>query len=257
MEATMKNVKIKNLQIGTGTPKICVSITEKTKQEIIEEALRLLHYPVDIIEWRVDFFHKCLDKEEILAVLEELEPNLKSIPLVFTLRSKEEGGQVSIENKDYEAINRTVAASGLVDLIDVEAIKAEAASMDMIKSIQSLGVKVITSYHDFDKTPQKKDILYLLKRMKDFGGDILKIALMPKSKLDVLELMEALTLMKDQFSDIPVIAISMSDIGIVSRFTGEIFGSAITFASAGKASAPGQPMIEDLRKILNLIHKMI
>jgi 3-dehydroquinate dehydratase I len=257
MEAAMKTVKIKNLEIGTGIPKICVSITGATKQEVIEEALNLVKLSVDIIEWRADYYHKCLDKQEIISVLEELSPKLKSIPLLFTLRSMEEGGQVSVNIKDYEDINMAAAASGYVDLIDIEAFKAEAASKDIIQSIQLFGVKVIASYHDFNKTPSKQDILSRLKRMAYFKSDILKIAHMPKSKLDVLGLMEALTIMTDQFSDIPVIAISMSDLGVVSRVTGEVFGSAVTFASSGKASAPGQPKIEDLRKILNLIHELM
>ena len=33
---------------------------------------------------------------------------------------------------------------------------------------------------------------------------------------------------------------SMGHLGVVSRICGQVFGSAITFGTAGKASAPGQ-----------------
>ena len=33
---------------------------------------------------------------------------------------------------------------------------------------------------------------------------------------------------------------SMGKLGVISRICGEVFGSAVTFGTAGKASAPGQ-----------------
>ena len=38
----------------------------------------------------------------------------------------------------------------------------------------------------------------------------------------------------------PVIAMSMGNLGSMSRIAGENFGSSVTFATVGKASAPGQ-----------------
>lgn len=52
----------------------------------------------------------------------------------------------------------------------------------------------------------------------------------------------------------PIVTMSMSGLGAVSRIAGEPFGSAITFGSAGKASAPGQIPVEDLRKVLEILH---
>ena len=53
----------------------------------------------------------------------------------------------------------------------------------------------------------------------------------------------------------PIITISMSGLGVVSRIAGEIFGSSITFGSAEVASAPGQIEVSELYKILNIIHE--
>ena len=49
---------------------------------------------------------------------------------------------------------------------------------------------------------------------------------------------------------------SMSSIGLTSRLVGEQFGSAITFASVGKASAPGQIDYQELNQMLDIIHKI-
>ena len=47
---------------------------------------------------------------------------------------------------------------------------------------------------------------------------------------------------------------SMAGNGIVSRLCGEVFGSAVTFGAGKKASAPGQIGVEELRKILTVLH---
>ncbi|MDF2887637.1 MAG: 3-dehydroquinate dehydratase, partial [Lacrimispora sp.] len=45
--------------------------------------------------------------------------------------------------------------------------------------------------------------------------------------------------------------------GVISRFSGEFFGSALTFAAVGKESAPGQVEVGSLKKILSQIHEII
>ena len=58
-------------------------------------------------------------------------------------------------------------------------------------------------------------------------------------------------------SDCPLITMSMGQSGIISRLSGEIFGSAVTFGTIGAASAPGQIDLDSLRMVLQLLHKHI
>ena len=44
---------------------------------------------------------------------------------------------------------------------------------------------------------------------------------------------------------------------VLSRLCGEVFGSALTFGAAKKASAPGQMGVEDLKTVLSLLHKSL
>lgn len=48
---------------------------------------------------------------------------------------------------------------------------------------------------------------------------------------------------------------SMAGTGVISRLAGEVFGSAMTFGAAKKASAPGQIDVNELRHVLDLLHK--
>jgi 3-dehydroquinate dehydratase I len=117
----MNTVKVKNVILGNGIPKICVPIVAKTKEEIIMEALSFANIPVDIVEWRVDWFEDIFDNEKIIDVLKDLVPALKNIPLLFTFRTSKEGGEKAMDPNAYAELNKAVAATGLVDLIDVEA----------------------------------------------------------------------------------------------------------------------------------------
>ena len=49
-------VTVRNLTIGEGMPKICVPIVETTEEAIIKRAEELMEYPVDLVEWRADYF---------------------------------------------------------------------------------------------------------------------------------------------------------------------------------------------------------
>ena len=80
------------------------------------------------------------------------------------------------------------------------------------------------------------------------------MAVMPQSEKDVRMLLEATAEMKEQHPHTPVITMSMGKMGVLSRMAGELFGSALTFGTVGQASAPGQIPVEELRKILEMLH---
>ena len=76
---------------------------------------------------------------------------------------------------------------------------------------------------------------------------------MPKSSGDVLALLRATEMMK-ALTEKPVITMSMGRLGMISRMSGEIFGSVMTFGTVGNSSAPGQIPLEELRMALKVLH---
>lgn len=253
----MNSVKIRNIVIGEGRPKICVPIVGITKEEILNQGKSIVSSPVDIIEWRVDWFQNIFSNEAVLEVLKELRDILKEIPLLFTFRTLNEGGEKDIKPEAYKEINKLVASTGMVDLIDVEAFIGEEIAREIIAFAHDKDIKVIASNHDFNKTPSKEEIVKRLCWMQKIGADIPKIALMPRCKKDVLTLLEATLEMSENHKETPIITMSMAGMGVLSRLAGEIFGSAITFGSDGKASAPGQIDVRELYDILEILHESI
>ena len=250
----MHTVQVKHTVIGEGRPKICVPIVGTTASAIFKEAKKITTLPVDVVEWRADWFEDVFNTEKVIATAKELQNLLQDIPVLFTFRTSREGGEKEISPKDYAALNIAVADSGYIDLIDVEAFTGDEIVTDMITHAHDAGVKVIASNHDFFKTPAKADIIYRLRKMQDMNADIPKIAVMPQNKKDVLTLLAATEEMATDYADRPIITMSMAGTGVISRLCGEVFGSSMTFGAAKKASAPGQMGVNDLNTVLGLLH---
>lgn len=249
-----KKLTIRGVTIGEGPPKICVPITGSSLSEIKEEIALLKTLDFDVIEWRVDFFKKSDLPEEVLNVMGEIRSSMPNTPLIFTFRTKNEGGQKDIKLERYIELNQLAVKSGQVDLLDVELFSGEETVKTLIEAAHASKVLVILSNHDFSKTPPKEELISRLRLGQQWGGDLPKIAVMPKSAADVLTLLDATWTMYEKYADRPIITMSMAGKGMISRLAGGIFGSAMTFGSARKASAPGQIPAAELRKILTLLN---
>lgn len=251
----MKNiVKVKNLKIGQGPPKICIPVVARELGDILEEAESLKTIDFDLVEWRADFYNRLEDLGDVEEALRKLRYILQDKPIIFTFRSIGEGGQREIAKDFYFKLNRFVIERRLADIVDIELFNDEGQVRDTVEIANKNKVFIIISNHDFEKTPPKEEIISRLRKMMELGGHIGKIAVMPKCPGDVLSLLEATNIIREKYKDRPIITISMGKEGIISRLAGGVFGSDLTFASAGKISAPGQVSSVKLREIMELLY---
>lgn len=249
-----KTISVRGVTIGEGVPKICVPMVGETLPQLIEEAKLLNTLDLDVVEWRADFFDHVEVIEKVKEGLKEIRSILTDTPLVFTFRSAREGGEKEISTACYIDLNKEIAETGQVDFIDVELFNSEKDVKSLIEAAHKHDVFVILSNHDFEKTPPKEEIVSRLRKAQELGGDLPKIAVMPANTRDVLTLLEATNTMAEQYADRPIITMSMAGPGVISRLAGEVFGSALTFGAAKKASAPGQIAATELRNVLSLLH---
>jgi len=251
-----KCIQIKQTVIGAGMPKICVPITGTREDEIIRQAEQIAVDSPDLVEWRADFFNGVENWLQVEKMLSAISDKIGEIPLIFTFRTKKEGGERQISLENYVNLNKMVSETTGADLIDVEVFQGGAAVDSLVAVIHGNGKQVIASDHRFYGTPDVNELLAIFRRMEDAGADILKIAVMPKDEADVLTLLEATSQMKRK-SEKPLITMAMSALGTPSRICGEFFGSAVTFAAIGQASAPGQLEFGALKTILNILHSIV
>lgn len=250
----MNTITIKNITLGSGKPKICLPIVGRTVEDIMNQAQNIIKNPVDIIEWRADWFTDISDFSKTNQAIEAIHSIIGEIPLLFTIRTSNEGGELSINFEDYSRILTEASTNPLVDAIDVEILMAPEESIKkLIYELKSSSV-VIASSHDFEKTPSSSEIAERLIYMEQCGANVCKMAVMPKNTDDVLSLLLA-TNQAHQKLNHPIITMSMGKYGLISRLCGEVFGSALTFGCVGYASAPGQIDANELNTVLEIIHK--
>ncbi|MBO5068879.1 MAG: type I 3-dehydroquinate dehydratase [Roseburia sp.] len=250
----MSQITIKNHTIGNGRPLVCVPVMERTKEEIIEEMICLSDSCADMIEWRIDAFSDFTDYNAVRDILQVAAPHLSDKVFLYTFRTKKQGGMAQVSEEVLNDLHDLAVESKCVDLIDLEYFEEE-HPLRKIRKLQKEGVKVVASHHDFDATPEPEVMNMLLERMYEGGADIVKLAVMPNSRKDVLNLLEATDLFLQEHPDTPIITMSMGSLGSISRLCGEHFGSCVTFGSHKMASAPGQFEMNHLREILDAIHE--
>ena len=82
-----KPIVLRGTAIGQGRPKICVPIVGRTEKEILDKADELQTTPLDLVEWRADWYQEAACTEHTLAVLRKLREKFKKRPLLFTFRT--------------------------------------------------------------------------------------------------------------------------------------------------------------------------
>lgn len=239
----MGEVQIGRLVFGQGNPKICVPLVGEGIPAIIAQMKAAFALPVDLLEWRMDYFF-----DDPKAALPHICEEKGDYPLIATLRTAHDGGKAELSYGEYGKILEGVLGVSGMEAIDIELSAGEEIIRPLVKKAKDKHISVILSKHDFQKTPSPAEMVETFQRMHDLGADLPKIAVMPQSRRDVLALLEASLEADRRFG--PVVAISMGDLGKISRVSGSYFGSAMTFAAGAAASAPGQLSAEDISAIL-------
>ena len=237
----MSCVNIRGCCIGEGRPKVIIPIVEPTETAVLKKAAEFSTLRADCVEWRIDCFEGAKDLPAIVHCAAKLRVALKDKLLLFTFRTKAEGGKVALSHEEYLHFIRTVLATDCADLTDIEFFTAGAELPALIEEAHTAGAAVVCSSHDFHKTPPRAELVSRMVAMQQAGADL-------------LELLAATAEMADRHPETPIITMSMGALGAVSRLAGEAFGSAMTFANPGQASAPGQVSLEVVNKVLDALH---
>lgn len=246
--------QIKGTTVGRGRPVICVPVVEQEKEGVISRIKELTEKKVRMIEWRVDCFGNARCPEEVEEVLRAVKDFVKETIFLFTFRTKQQGGMLKLEEHKILRLNEIAAKSGCVDMIDLEFFEATRPEKE-IRRFQRMGVRVVASHHDFQGTPDERVLHMLMDQMQQGGADVAKLAVMPHDADDVIRLLKVTNDTKMKYPTLPVVTMAMGGLGVISRISGETFGSCITFGADGTVSAPGQMQMDKLADILDTLHE--
>lgn len=251
-----KPIEIRGRPLAGGQlPAVCAPLVGRTRAALLAEAAAVAAKRPDLLEWRVDFYDGIADTEDVVRLAGELRQAAGGIPILFTRRSRREGGEpIALDEAQVLALYLAVCESGAIDAVDYEAANDAVLLGRLRGAARQHGLALFLSFHDFHGTPPADELVQRFVQAERLGADVAKVAVMPRSERDVLVLLEA-TLEASAQLRVPVVSMSMAGLGALTRVCGGTFGSALTFAVGGAPSAPGQLPIEDVRAGLALLRR--
>lgn len=240
-------------ELAKSPVKTIVPITAKTKEQAIAQAKVIAaNQDADLAEFRIDLLDFAADTKQVIALGHELKKVLGNKPVIATIRTHNEGGQLTISDADYGKTYQAYLKQPFMDMLDIEMFRDQQVVKNTVQLAHDKKVLVVMSNHDFKKTPSKDEIVKRLLKQDELGADILKIAVMPQNKQDVFTLMNA-TLKVSQLSNKPLLTMSMGKLGTISRIATANMGGSFSFGMIGEASAPGQIDVTQLKQLLKTV----
>lgn len=221
--------------------KIVVSVMPRSLEEA--QQIDITKYELaDIIEWRADY----LSKDEVLTVAPAIFEKFVGREILFTLRTTAEGGYISLSSEEYIGLIKEIQALYQPDYIDFEYFSHKDVFNEMLEFSN-----LVLSYHNYDETPS--NIMELFSEMTSLSPRVVKIAVMPKTNQDVLDLMNFTRGFKTLNPEQSYASIAMGKLGRITRISGELMGSCWSYSSLEEAIVPGQIPLHQLAKLFEVL----
>lgn len=222
----------------------------------LETSKKAAEKGADILEIRLDLLG-IRDLERAAEIIREIKSEA-GLPVIATNRSGAEGGKWEGTEED-----RTGLLIGLLtypislkdgpDAVDIELSAGREGRDKVIKAAKDHGKTVIVSSHDFSKTPSPEEMKAILAEMFLAGADIAKLAVMPQSMEDVLNLLRVTLDFRNEGKSACTIA--MGKPGKHTRIIAPLYGSVLTYGSveSDATAAPGQLPVDEVKKIMEML----
>lgn len=235
------NIKKSNFQI-------ILPIVGRDDAEILKDCQNLSKLKVNTIEWRADCYNNYKDINRTLEISKKIKEILLDKDLIFTLRSKGQGGNGIFKQNYQEILIKNLLDNDIFSIYDIEFNSSKDFLKDMNTLIRDYNKLSLLSLHNLENTPDFMNIINTLEDMDKLNFNIIKYITWSNSYEDSLRILNA----TDEFrkkTDKRLIIMAMGDFGKMTRILSPLFGSFYTFSYYSKNSAKGQISYENMLKI--------
>ncbi|GMA31267.1 type I 3-dehydroquinate dehydratase [Litorihabitans aurantiacus] len=237
---------------SSAPPRIVVPVLGADEHAVLAHAVEVARSGADVAEWRLDAWG-AHDGVGAVAMLPRLRAALDGLPVLATYRSRGEGGPGALDDDGYAAL-LTSLLEGPHDPpegIDLELTREGSVVAELTTRARAHGVSVVGSSHDFAATPSDDELDTIFDLLAARGSDVLKVAVTPADRGDVLRLLDAAH--RAARHGVAVLPVAMGEAGALTRVAGQGWGAPATFAMVGAGSAPGQVPVAVLRRALDAV----
>jgi 3-dehydroquinate dehydratase-1 len=220
----------------------CLPIIKDTKQEVIT-TLKDNQLTYDYFEIWLDYI---IDVDD--AFIKRLVEDLPEKLILLFRRQKLEKIQMDLQKRR----NIISALENTNVYLDLD-IRIQQEELDYIKE-NNLNVKHISSYHNYEETPNADELQKIFSEMSYYNPTIYKIATMCQTESDAVTLLQTLLNLKQE--EKKYIVLGMGEKGSITRVFGTLWGNEMIFAPKEKNenSAPGQLTRKQLEEIFMILH---
>ncbi|AMD18942.1 HBR041Wp [Eremothecium sinecaudum] len=207
------------------------------------DKLEEITYGCEAVELRVDLL-KTHEPSFVTKQLSILRISTNSLPIIFTVRTKSQGG--SFPDNDFDAMSKLfdIALKANVEFIDMELNLPLFIQKKLLK--QKGRTKIIGSFHDFP-AEFPWDHPEWQKRFEQAAAlevDVVKFVGTPRSFDDNLKLEQ----FRAAHADRPLIAINMTEVGKITRVLNTLL-TPVTSELLPSSSAPGQVTLPEINRL--------
>ncbi len=211
--------------------KPCAIVGIVDSPEAATAAKRLRKGGVDYLEWRADFLGEKIPKS--------------TIPWIVTARHPLEGGKNALPlTRRKEVLMSLLPSASLVDL----EVRSLTGLQDVAACARKNGIGIIASFHDFEKTPVTSRMRDVIRRAKDAGANVVKIATRTTTPKDVARLLDLW-----DGCPLPLAIMGMGPLGMSSRLLFANCGSVLNYGWLHRPNVPGQWSAAELRDLTTKI----
>lgn len=214
----------------------CLPIVATTKEEVLE-IINKNYTQYSFFEVWLDYIQD-LDIKFVQNII-----NIYEDKIIFIFRRQKLSKALMPLKKRLEIIDMLVDKKTMLDL--------DATQIEELLYVRNkhLSVQLITSYHQYKKTPNNDTLAIIIRTMKEYKPIIYKIATYCQTEDDALRLLRFLLQLKEE--RIRCIMLGMGTHGAITRIFGTLWGNEMIFAPLTKEleTAPDMLTREQLETI--------
>ncbi|KAE8713291.1 Bifunctional 3-dehydroquinate dehydratase/shikimate dehydrogenase [Hibiscus syriacus] len=221
---------------------ICAPLMAESAEQMVEEMKQAKAEGAQLVEIRLDHINDFQPRRYLPIILEN-----KPLPVVVVYRPKCEGGRYEGDEHSRLEVLRLAAEMG-ADYVDFELKVASDLIRELkMKNQTQSATKFIVSCHITVTTPSEEELSNLASTMRALGADIVKVVV---NVTDITEIARIFHLLSH--CQVPVIAYSIEERGLISQLLCPKFGGFLAYGSIDGYSIPGIPSLQSVKHTYNL-----